>query len=59
MERVEISEIGTGMFDNKQYTKKKIMFINNDDTNYLVKAQSYYTKDQKKTAKLNYKNSNK
>lgn len=34
-------------------------FFNNDKTNYLVKAQSYFTKDEKKQAKLNYKNSNK
>ena len=32
-------------------------FFNPDKTNYLVKAQSYFTKDEKKQAKLNYKNS--
>ena len=32
-------------------------FFNSDKTNYLVKAQSYFTKDEKKAAKLNYKNS--
>jgi len=31
-------------------------FFNEDKTNYLVKAQSYFTKDEKKQAKLNYKN---
>lgn len=31
-------------------------FFNNDKTNYLVKAQSYFTKDEKKQAKLNHKN---
>tara|TARA_R110000823_G_scaffold314955_1_gene445124 strand:- start:9046 stop:9213 length:168 start_codon:yes stop_codon:yes gene_type:complete len=31
-------------------------FFNNDKTNYLVKAQSYFTKHEKKIAKLNYKN---
>ena len=30
-------------------------FFNNDKTNWLVKAQSYFTKDEKKQAKLNYK----
>jgi len=33
-------------------------FFNEDKTNYLVKAQSYFTKDEKKQAKLNHKNSN-
>ena len=32
-------------------------FFNNDKTNWLVKAHSYFTKDEKKQAKLNYKNS--
>ena len=31
-------------------------FINNDKTNYLVQAQSYFTKHEKKLAKLNHKN---
>jgi hypothetical protein len=30
--------------------------FNNDKTNYLVKAQSYFTKDEKKAAKFNFKN---
>jgi hypothetical protein len=30
-------------------------FFNEDKTNYLVKAQSYFTKDEKKQARLNYK----
>lgn len=30
-------------------------FFNEDKTNYLVKAQSYFTKDEKKQAKLNHK----
>ena len=30
-------------------------FFNNDKTNWLVKAQSYFTKDEKKQAKLNHK----
>jgi len=33
-------------------------FFNEDKTNYLVKAQSYFAKDEKKQAKLNHKNSN-
>jgi len=33
-------------------------FFNEDKTNYLVKAQSYFTKDEKKQAKLNYKKNN-
>jgi len=33
-------------------------FFNDDKTNYLVKAQSYFTKDEKKQAKLNHKNNN-
>lgn len=31
-------------------------FFNEDKTNWLVKAQSYFTKDEKKQAKLNHKN---
>jgi hypothetical protein len=34
-------------------------FFNDDDTNYLVKAQSYFTKHEKKVAKLKYKANNK
>jgi hypothetical protein len=34
----------------------KNFFFNNDKTNYLLKAQSYFTKDERKQAKLNYKN---
>ncbi|MFY8248241.1 MAG: hypothetical protein ACOVJ5_00890 [Gloeomargaritales cyanobacterium] len=34
-------------------------FFNDDDTNYLVKAQSYFTKHEKKVAKLKYKTENK
>ncbi len=33
-------------------------FFNNDKTNYLVQAQSYFTKHEKKVAKLKYKASN-
>jgi len=31
-------------------------FFNTDKTNYLTKAQSYFSKDEKKQAKLNHKN---
>lgn len=34
----------------------KNFFFNNDKINYLVKAQSYFTKDEKKQAKLNHLN---
>ena len=30
-------------------------FFNNDKTNWLVKAQSYFTKHEKKVAKLQHK----
>ena len=33
----------------------KNFFFNNDKTNYLVKAQSYFTRDEKKQAKLKHK----
>ena len=33
-------------------------FFNEDKTNYLVKAQSYFTKHEKKVAKLKHKHSN-
>ena len=32
-------------------------FFNSDKTNWLVKAQSYFSKHEKKVAKLNHKNS--
>jgi len=37
---------------------KKIVrnfFFNTDKTNYMTLAHSYYTKDERKQAKLNYK----
>ena len=37
----------------------RVFFFNNDKTNYLVKAQSYFTKHEKKVAKLKYKTENK
>lgn len=35
------------------YTKTQ--FINDDTTNYLAKAQSYFTKEEKKAAKREHK----
>ena len=52
MERILIREIGrrtNGTMIVRRY------FINDDNTNYLTKAQSYFSKDEKKIAKLNYK----
>ena len=54
MERTVIEEIGRR--DNGSLIKR-ILLINDDKTNYLTKAQSYFTRDQKKAAKLSYKNS--
>lgn len=34
----------------------KNYFLNNDKTNWLIKAQSYFTKVDKKVARLNHKN---
>jgi len=34
-------------------------FFNSDKTNYLVKAQSCFTKDEKKQAKLSWKQNQK
>lgn len=43
--------------DNSKIVRN--FFFNNDKTNWLVKAQSYFTKDEKKQAKINSKrNSN-
>ena len=33
-------------------------FMYDDKTNYMLKAQSYYTKDERKAAKVAYKLSN-
>lgn len=52
MERFETKEIGRRL-DGTKIVRN--YFINDDNTNYLTKAQSYFTKEQKKVAKLNYK----
>lgn len=51
MERVEIRIEGTRLNGTKIVRN---FFINDDNTNYLAKAQSYFTKQEKKVAKLNY-----
>lgn len=53
MERIEVEEVGKRTNGS---TIKRILLINDDNTNYLVKAQSYFTKNQKKIAKFKYKN---
>lgn len=34
----------------------RTFFINSDQTNWMTKAHSYFTKDEKKLAKLKHKN---
>ena len=53
METLVVHEIGRKK-DGSKIVRN--FFFNNDKTNWLVKAQSYFTKHQKKIAKLNYKN---
>ena len=55
MEKVEVRVEGTRMNGTKIIRR---FFINDDNINYLVKAQSYFTKEEKKMAKQNYKFSN-
>ena len=46
---IKFSEIvGMGLYGSTLY---KHYFFNGDSINYLVKAQSYFTKEQKKIAK--------
>ena len=52
MERFESIEIGRRL-DGSKIVRNS--FMNDDDTNYLVKAQSYFTKLEKKQAKLSHK----
>jgi len=52
MERFETKEIGVRA-DGTRIVRNS--FINDDKTNYLIKAQSYFSKEEKKEAKLNYK----
>jgi len=46
----------TGALSGTVITRYKL--VNDDDTNYLNKAQSYFTKDEKKQAKMSYKLNN-
>lgn len=48
-------EIGTKTLDGKKIPIVRNYFLHEDDTNYLTKAQSYFTKDQKKQAKLQHR----
>ena len=52
MERFETTEIGRRA-DGTKIVRNQ--FINDDNTNYLVKAQSHFTKEEKRAAKFNYK----
>lgn len=50
---IQIShEVGTSVTGATLWRHR---FINIDKTNYLVKAHSYFTKDERKEAKLNWK----
>ena len=52
MERFESIEIGRRL-DGTKIVRN--YFMNDDNTNYLLKAQSYFTKADKKQAKFNHK----
>jgi hypothetical protein len=56
METMVVHEVGQRANGTKIV---RVFFFNNDKTNYLVKAQSYFTKHEKKVAKLKYKTENK
>lgn len=55
MERVETVFLGQRI-DKTNIVRH--LLINDDNTNYLLEAQSCFTREQKKLAKLSYKNSN-
>tara|TARA_B110000908_G_C10030812_1_gene347307 strand:+ start:245 stop:412 length:168 start_codon:yes stop_codon:yes gene_type:complete len=55
MERVETTEISRRSDGTKVV---RHLLINDDKTNYLVKAQSYFSKEEKRAAKLNHKLNN-
>lgn len=50
--RIVSHEVGKSIEGKPMYRHQ---LIYDDNTNYLVKAQSYFTKEQKKIAKLNYR----
>ena len=52
MERFETVEIGVRLNGTKIVRN---YFINDDYTNYLVKAQSYFTKEERKEAKRRHR----
>ena len=52
MERSFTRELGR-RFDDTKIVRH--YFINDDKTNYLTKAHSYFTKAERKIAKLNHK----
>lgn len=53
-----MEKLVTHVIENKEGGKKIVrnFFFNEDKTNWLVKAQSYFTKHEKKVAKLKHKN---
>ena len=53
MERTEIVSLGM----ENGIERKKISFINPSGINAMKDAQSHFTKDEKKVAKINHKNS--
>ena len=55
MEYVLVESLGMEKYEGKPYEKKRISLVNPSKENMLAKAQSYYTRDEKKQAKLNYK----
>ena len=53
--------VGNSVYENIDFeclTEPSEVTTNDDKTNYLVKAQSYFTKDEKKQARINHKNQN-
>ncbi len=52
MERRIANEIGSRNDGTRIY---RYQFINDDKTNWLSKAHSYFTKKERKVAKLNHK----
>ena len=56
MEYKLVHEIGEGNYQGAFYIKKRILLINSPKKDYMSLAHSYYSKEEKKQAKLNYKN---
>lgn len=53
MERIEITYLGM----ENGIERKRISFLNPNGVNTMKEAHKYFTKDQKKEAKLNHKKS--